>query len=91
MFRERLRADIRARVKGKLPYQLSENVAAPIPTYAGDDVLEIPLKDGADDEALLLEVSRRVAESLENGDGSRGVERDELVVEAMKAIEKERF
>ena len=91
MFRERLRADIRARVKGKLPYQLSENVAAPIPTYAGDNVLEIPLKDGADDEALLLEVSRRVAESLENGDGSRGVERDELVVEAMKAIEKERF
>ena len=88
MFRKRLRTDIRARAKGKLPYQLSENVAAPIPTYAGDNVLKIPLKKGADDEALLLEVSRRVAKSLTNGDRLKGTERDQFVAGEMKTIEK---
>ena len=91
MFRKRLQTDIRALAKGKPPYQLSEDVTLPIPTYAGDNVLNIPMKKGADDEALLLAVSRRVAKSLTKGDALRGEERDELVVKEMKAIEKSRI
>ena len=91
MFRKRLQTDIRARAAGQLPYQLSARVSAPIPTYAGDNVLEIPMIKGKDDEGLMLEISRQVAKSLTNGDTLRGKERDELVMGQMKAIEKLRF
>ena len=87
MFRKRLLTDIRARAQGNLTYQLSENVDAPIPTYAGDNVLEIPTKKGKDDEALLLEVSRQVAKSLTKGDQCTRDVRDDLVASNIKAIE----
>ena len=88
MLRKRLRADIRKYTKGKLPYQISENVEAPIPTYAGDNVLNVPMRPGTNDEELILEVSRRVAQSLINGDTYRGTQRDKKVVQKIKEIEK---
>ena len=91
MFRKRLLTDIRAHANGKLPYQLSENVATPIPTYAGDNVLEIPIKQGMDDDTLLLEVSRQVAQSLTSGDECTRETRDEIVANGIKAIEKMSF
>ena len=42
------------------------------------------------DEALLLEVSRRVAKSLTNGDRLKGTERDQFVAREMETIEKRR-
>ena len=63
------------------------HVPAPIPTYAGDNVLEIPIKQGKDDETLLLEVSRQVAQSLTRGDQCTRDARDESVARDIKAIE----
>ena len=62
LFRRRLRTDIRALAAGNPPYRASDHLEAPIPTYAGDNVLCIPPVDGMDDAALILEVSRAVCE-----------------------------
>ena len=91
MFRKRLLTDIRALKKGRRPYQLSAQVDAPIPTYAGDNVIRMPIRKTVDDEALMLEVSRLVAKSLLNGDRLRGAERDEVVAAEIAAIEKKRI
>ena len=61
LFRRRLRGDIRALADGSAPYSASDHRQAPIPTYAGDNVLHMPPVDGADDAALILDVSREVA------------------------------
>ena len=86
MFRKRLRADIRKYKDGKSPYQISEDVEAPIPTYAGDNVLTIPVSEG-DDDALVLDVSRRVMQSLIKGDACRRDDRDKQIIKDMKAIQ----
>ena len=71
---------------GISPYQISEDVEAPIPTYAGDNVLTIPVSDG-NDEALVLDVSRRVMQSLIKGDACRRDDRDKQIIKDMKAIQ----
>ena len=87
MFRKRLRADIRKYSEGESPYQISENIESPIPTYAGDNVLAVPATKGGDDQALVLDVSRRVMESLLKSDAYRGDERDNKIIQDMKKIE----
>ena len=87
MFRKRLRADIRKYSEGESPYQISENIESPIPTYAGDNVLAVPATTGGDDQALVLDVSRRVMESLLKSDAYRGDERDNKIIQDMKKIE----
>ena len=86
MFRKRLRTDIRNYKDGISPYQISEDVEAPIPTYAGDNVLTIPISE-SDDDALVLDVSRRVMQSLIKGDTCRGDDRDKQIIGDMKAIQ----
>ena len=71
-----------------MPYQTSEHIKAPIPTYARANVLMMPVRPGPNDETLIREVSRRVGQSLINGDSYRGVQRDKKVIEEMKEIEK---
>ena len=91
MFRKRLETDIRARMNGTLPTQPAQTSDTPIPTYAGDNVLNIPVQPGSDDEALLLEVSRRVAKCLTDADALKGTARDLAVIEDLKALEKVAF
>ena len=79
LFRRRLRGDIRALAPGTPPYRASDRVEASIPTYAGDNVLRIPPVDGADDAALILEVSRAVARIVVSGNHRRGEARDSFV------------
>ena len=67
LFRRRLRSDIRALADGSPPYSASDHRQAPIPTYAGDNVLHMPPVDGADDAALILDVSRKVARIIVSG------------------------
>ncbi len=87
MFRRRLRDDIRALAEGRVPYRVSEHREAPVPTYAGDNVLRIPPAAGIADEALLLEVSREVARIIVSGDDLRGDPRDSFVRTALMALQ----
>ena len=87
LFRRRLRSDIRALAAGTPPYRASDRVEAPIPTYAGDNVLRIPPVDGADDAALILEVSREVARIVVSGNHLRGESRDSFVRAALAELE----
>ena len=83
LFRRRLRDDIRALAEGGVPYRASDCREAPIPTYAGDNVLCIPPVEGADDAALILEVSRAVARTIVSGNDLEGEARDSFVRSAL--------
>ena len=87
LFRRRLRGDIRALAAGTPPYRASDCVEAPIPTCAGDNVLRMPPVDGADDAALILEVSRAVARAVVSGNHLRGEARDSFVRAALVELE----
>ena len=88
LFRRRLRSDIRALAGGTPPYRASERVEAPIPTYAGDNVLRMPPVEGADDAAVMLEVSRSVASIIVSGSHLKGEARDSFVRAALKNLER---
>ncbi len=87
MMRTRLRRDIRALKKGGKPFQPSDLSDAPIPTYCGDNVLRIPPAGNGDDRALILEVSRRIARIIVDGDPFKGEERDAYIVERLQEFE----
>ena len=87
MFRRRLRADIRALEQGGAPHQMSQQFEAPIPTYAGDHVLALTADDKGDDEAFVLDTSRRVVEILRAADRLKGAARDDYVCERVRALE----
>ena len=87
LFRRRLRDDIRAVVDGDRPYRASDHVAAPIPTYAGDNVLRIPPVAGADDATLIRDVSREVARTIVSADDLRGEARDSFVRSALMNLQ----
>jgi len=87
LFRRRLRNDIRALADGTPPYRASDHLEAPIPTYAGDNVLRIPPVDGADDAALLLDMSRKVASVIVSHDHLRGEARDSCVRAALMSLQ----
>ena len=87
LFRRRLRGDIRALAAGTPPYSASDRIEAPIPTYAGDNVLRMPPVDGTDDAALILEVSRAVARAVVSGNHLRGDARDSFVRAALVELE----
>ena len=87
MMRIRLRREIRALKNGGTPFQPSDLGDPSIPTYCGDSVLRIPPAGNGDDEALILEVSRRVAQILVDGDQYKGEERDAYIVDRLKDYE----
>jgi len=82
-----LRDDIRALADESPPHRASDRFDAPIPTYAGDNVLRIPSVDGVDDAALILEVSRGVARIIVSGDDLAGDARDAFVRGALMDLE----
>ena len=88
LFRRRLRSDIRALADGTPPRRASDRFEAPIPTYAGDNVLRVPPVEGADDAALILEVSREVARIIVSGDHLKGEARDSFVRAALMELQE---
>ena len=86
MYRRRLLADIRKVAAGGAPYQASDEVAAPLPTYAGDTVLRIAAPP--DDEAFIAGVCRQVADTLTAADPLKGADRDAQVIRELRAIER---
>ena len=87
LFRRRLRDDIRGLADGRPPYRASVRSEAPIPTYAGDNVLRVPPVAGASDEALILQVSRAVARIILAGNALEGEARDAFVRGALMDLE----
>ena len=85
MFRRRLLADIRSVAAGGSPYQASDEIAAPLPTYAGDTVLRVSAPPG--DDAFVGGICRQVADTLSAADGLKGAERDAQVIRELRAIE----
>ena len=86
MFRRRLLADVRAVAAGGSPRHASNEAEPPLPTYAGDTVLRIPVR--ADDEACVAAVCRQVAGTLVAADALKGPPRDAQVIRALRALEE---
>ena len=85
MFRRKLRNAIRALAEGRPPVQPSA-LGDPVPTYAGDTVVHMPPRNGQDDDGLILETSRRIADAYESGDALVGSERDAHVRTRLAAL-----
>lgn len=88
LLRKRLRKDIRALRAGNL-IAVPGGGTLPIPTYAGDTVLRVPVAPNGDqDRKLLADVSRRVADAYLKASHIAGSERYALVEKELVAIEK---
>ena len=59
----------------------------PIPTLAGDNVLRIPPTVSSDDDALLLDISRKVVDIITSASALEGAERDATIQGALKELE----
>ena len=87
-YRKRLRKLCRDLEAGNEPTQVTDYWQSPIPTYGGDTVLRIP-SAGAEDTALLREIGERVMQMQFDVEALSGSERDQTVVESLKAYEAE--
>ena len=58
----------------------------PIPTYVGDTVLRVPRQEETDDRALLQQISRRVMETIREGDRLTGEERQSHIENLLRGI-----
>ena len=87
LFRRRLRRDIRALQEGRQPVQPTKLGPAPIPTWAGDTVLHSPARDGMDDRELRAQMFARLFEIYRDSARLRGNERDQFIMERLKALE----
>ena len=85
-YRKKLRKLCRDLEAGGEPARVTDFWQNPIPTYGGDSVLHMPTQAG-DDAALLVDIGERVMQIQFDAEALVGVERDRVVIEAMKAYE----
>ena len=67
--------------------QPGEHCDSPIPTYGGDTMLNIPVQEGRDDEAVLRKVAHDVADIYTSADHLLGEERADFIKQSLKAYE----
>ncbi len=67
--------------------QPGEHCDSPIPTYGGDTMLNIPVQEGRDDEAVLRKVAHDVADIYTSADHLLGKERSDFIKQSLKAYE----
>ena len=72
--------------KGIKPQHTGDYWPNPVPTYAGDTVLNIP-RDANDDASLLRDIDKAVMEIQFDCEALTGSERDERVIQALKQLE----
>jgi len=89
MFRNRLRKDIRAFQQGQKSLQPGQLGPMPIPTWSGDTVLQIPLKDGIDDKAMRAKMFESLKVILTEAQSLRGDDRDRVIIQRLKTLEAE--
>ncbi len=70
MLRRKLRRDIKAVARGERISQVAGDAENPFPTYGGDTVLRIPKSN--DDEAMMRDLQKRVAEIYFSSDALKG-------------------
>ena len=87
LFRRRLRRDMRALLQGRQPIQPTAFGPAPIPTWAGDNVLRAPARDDMDDRELKAQMFAQLFEIYRDSARMRGEERDQFIIERLKALE----
>ena len=61
----------------------------PIPTWSGDTVLQIPLKDGIDDKAMRTKMFESLKTILTEAQSLRGDDRDRTIIQRLKTLEAE--
>ena len=89
MFRNRLRKNIRAVKQGQKSLQPGQLGPMPIPTWSGDTVLQIPLKDGIDDKAMRAKMFESLKTILTEAQSLRGDDRDRTIIQRLKTLEAE--
>ena len=89
MFRNRLRKNIRAVKQGQKSLQPGQLGPMPIPTWSGDTVLQIPLKDGIDDKAMRTKMFESLKTILTEAQSLRGDDRDRTIIQRLKTLEAE--
>ena len=89
MFRTRLRSAIEGLQNGEEPFQPSNLGPASIPTYCGDSVIKVQISEGSNQEAELLEVSRKVIAAIRSADSLKNEQRYNEIVSRLKSIESE--
>lgn len=85
--RRLIRNAVRAVKAGAPAPQPTDAFSGPIPTYAGDTVLHIPVQDGRDDGAVLKEISMAVADIMKSGDHLGGQARRDHIEAKLKEYE----
>jgi len=83
--RQRIRQEIRALQAGK-PVTPLTSLGNPVPTYGGDTILRVPMRN-TDDRELIAQVSNRVADIYQAGDAYKGEDREAFIVGELKAFE----
>ena len=61
----------------------------PIPTWSGDTVLQIPLKDGIDDKVMRAKMFKSLKTILTEAQSLRGDDRDRVIIQRLKTLEAE--
>jgi nitrite reductase/ring-hydroxylating ferredoxin subunit len=88
LVRRKLRKAIRNVKDGGSVEQASTAYAGAIPSYGGDTILHIPPQAGGDDDALINEVARKVADIYMASDELQGRERTDKIRTDLKAYEE---
>jgi hypothetical protein len=89
MFRNRLRQDFRAFQQGQKSLQPGQLGPMPIPTWSGDTVLQIPLKDGIDDKLMRANMFESLKTILTEAQSLRGDDRDRAIIQCLTTLETE--
>jgi len=90
LWRKLLREAIRGKKPAASPAAMSKYAAehAPVPLYSQDSVLDIPPREGEDDQKLIREVGRQVLAIIRSADGRKGADRVSHITERIKELER---
>ena len=87
LMRRQIREQIRDLKAGTEPMHVSPSDAAPIPTYGGDTVLNIPRKTEGDELSLLSKIAHEFVEIQFAVDGKSEKERISIVTDKLKEMQ----
>ena len=87
LMRRQIREQIRDLKAGTEPMHVSPSDAAPIPTYGGDTVLNIPRKTEGDELSLLSKIAHEFVEIQFEVDGKSENERISIITDKLKEMQ----
>lgn len=87
LYRRRIRRQIRELADGKLPPQPVVPEGASVRTYGQDTILNLPPKEGEDDQAYLMEIGATVMDLQFEYENHSNEQRDSSIIERLKELE----